>query len=67
MPEFVVTRTVWHPDASRRVAMIRQGGRGEPRPFGEGESLGVLEIVEIQPAGVLFRRDGVEIKRRVGR
>ena len=67
MPQFVVTRTVWHPDAGRRVAMIRRSGQDAAQAFGEGENLGVLEIVEIQPAGVLFRRDGVEIKRRVGR
>ncbi len=67
MPEFVVTRTVWHPEAGRRVAMIRRSGQDAAQAFGEGENLGVLEIVEIQPAGVLFRRDGVEIKRRVGR
>ena len=67
MPEFVVTRTGWHPEAGRRVAMIRRSGQNAAESFGEGETLGVLEIVEIQPAGVLFRRDGVEIKRRVGR
>ncbi len=67
MPEFVITRTVWHPEAGRRVAMIRRSGQDAAQAFSEGENLGVLEIVEIQPAGVLFRRDGVEIKRRVGR
>ncbi|MED5261336.1 MAG: hypothetical protein VX574_02905 [Myxococcota bacterium] len=67
MPEFVVTRTVWHPEAGRRVAMIRRSGQDAAQAFGEGENLGVLEIVEIQPAGVLFGGDGVEIKRRVGR
>jgi len=67
MPEFVVTRTVWHPEAGRRVAMIRRSGQSAAQAFGEGETLGVLEVVEIQPTGVLFRRDGVEIKRRVGR
>lgn len=67
MPEFVVLRTVWHPEASRRVAMIRLSGQSAAKAFGQGEAMGVLEIVEIQPASVLFRRDGVEIERRVGR
>jgi len=67
MPDFVVMRTVWHPEAGRRVAMIRVSGHREPKAFGEGDAMGVLEIVEIQPAAVLFRRDGVEIKRRIGR
>lgn len=67
MPDFVVMRTVWHPEAARRVAMIRVAGQGEAKAFGEGEAMGVLEIVEIQPSAVLFRRDGVEIVRRIGR
>jgi hypothetical protein len=65
-PEFTVKRIEWHPRAARRVVLIDTGGAAAPRPYGEGENLGVLEIVEITPTAVLFRRDGVEIRRAVG-
>lgn len=67
MPEFVVTQTVWHPAASRRVAMIRLKGQAAARSYSEGDDLGSLELVEIQPAAVVFHRDGVKIKRSIGR
>lgn len=67
LPEFVVKRIEWHPHAARRMVLIDQAGETSPRPYGEGENLGVLEIIEIAPTSVLFRRDGVEIRRRVGR
>ena len=67
MPEFVVTQTVWHPAASRRVAMIRLKGEPAARSYSQGDGLGSLELVEIQPAAVVFQRDGVRIKRSIGR
>lgn len=67
MPEFVVTQTVWHPAASRRVAMIRLKGEPAARSYSEGDGLGSLELVEIQPAAVIFRRGAVKIKRSIGR
>lgn len=66
IPEFVVTRTVWHPNAARRVASVQLKGASAVQLVSEGDEFGTLKVVEIQPAAVLFRRDGVEIKRRIG-
>ena len=66
IPEFVVTRTVWHPSAARRVASVQLKGASAVQLISEGDEFGTLKVVEIQPSAVLFRRDGVEIKRRVG-
>ena len=61
-----MTRTVWHPSAARRVASVQLKGASAVQLISEGDEFGTLKVVEIQPAAVLFRRDGVEIKRRVG-
>jgi len=64
--EVVVTRTVWHPSAERRVALVRGAGDSQEREVHEGESVGSLEVLRIEPSDVVFLRDGVEIRQRVG-
>ena len=65
-PEIVVTRTVWHPSPERRVAMVRAAGDSQEREVHEGESVGALQVLQIEPSDVVFLRDGVEIRQRVG-
>jgi hypothetical protein len=64
--EVVVTRTVWHPSAERRVALVRGAGDSQEHEVHEGESVGSLEVLRIEPSDVVFLRDGVEIRQRVG-
>lgn len=66
LPPIVVTRTVWHPEPGRREAVVELEGRAEPLRLREGDAVGTLVVGEIEPSGVLFLRDGVEIHARVG-
>jgi hypothetical protein len=65
-PEILVVRTVWHPIASRRVAVVEFGGNGEQVEIREGDMIGPLVVGEIEPSGVYFEQDGVELRKRVG-
>jgi hypothetical protein len=64
-PEIRVTRTVWHPRAERRSSLVGISGRA-PIKLQEGDQLGLLEVGTIEPSGVAFKYDGVEIRCRVG-
>ncbi len=64
-PEILVAQTVWHPRAERRLALVRISGRA-PIKLQEGDQLDLLEVDTIEPSGVAFRYDGVEIRIRVG-
>jgi hypothetical protein len=64
-PEIRVTQTVWHPRAERRLALVGISGRA-PIKLQEGDQLGLLEVGTIEPSGVAFKYDGVEIRCRVG-
>ena len=66
MPEVVVMRTLWHPSSDRRSAMIRVDGEDDTRQMVEGDSVGGLVLLKIEPSGVVFAHDGVQIQRRVG-
>jgi len=65
-PKVYVSRTVWHPVASRRIAYLEFEGRGEIVALREGESIGPLLVTEISPTEVSFDNRGSELKRRVG-
>ena len=65
-PDVYVARTVWHPIADRRVAVVEYGSSGETVELREGDVIGPLVVGEIQPSGVFFTHDGVELRRRVG-
>lgn len=64
-PEIRVTRTVWHPRAERRSSLVGISGRA-PIKLQEGDQLGLLAVGTIEPSGVAFKYDGVDIRCRVG-
>jgi hypothetical protein len=64
-PEIRVTQTVWHPRAERRLALVVISGQA-PIKIQEGDQLGLLAVGTIEPSGVAFKYDGVEIRCRVG-
>jgi hypothetical protein len=66
IPEVVVTRTLWHPLSDRRSATVRVNGEEGSRQMVEGDSVGGLVLLKIEPSGVVFAHDGVQIQRRVG-
>ena len=56
--------TRWHPDAARGTARVEvDGGTQQVK---EGDALGPLVVSTIEPSGVVFTHDGVELRRRVG-
>ncbi|MGH0035846.1 MAG: hypothetical protein ACQGVK_12540 [Myxococcota bacterium] len=61
-----VSSTVWHPSAARRSARIELAGESGARELREGDEVGDFTILEIEPAGVVFDRQGVRVRRRVG-
>jgi hypothetical protein len=66
VPDVYVARTLWHPIAERRVAIVEIGEGGEAVELHEGDAIGPLVVGEIEPSGVFFYHDGVELRRRVG-
>ena len=66
VPEVFVLRTVWHPDAERRVAEVEVRGRPEAVRLHEGDAVGPLVVGRIEPSGVVFLHEQVELRRRVG-
>jgi hypothetical protein len=66
LPDLVVVRTSWHPDASRRSAKVRVIETDETLTLREGDAVGGLVIEEITPSSVLFQAGEVEIRRKVG-
>ena len=65
VPEIEVTRTIWHPRSSQRSALIKVSG-ASPVRLREGDWLGSLEVGAIEPTRVVFRYDGVELRRGLG-
>ena len=64
IPGVLVQRTSWHPHEERRSAMVEvDGGVVEVR---EGDAVGAWVVASIEPSGVVFLRNGVEVRRRVG-
>jgi hypothetical protein len=66
VPDVFVARTVWHPVAERRVAEVEVRGRPEPLRLHEGDAVGPLVVGRIEPSGVVFLHEQVELRRRVG-
>jgi len=64
-PEVWVERTSWHPTPAKRSALVRVGADATLE-LREGDAVGGLVVKEIRPSGVLFLRDGAELKRAVG-
>ena len=66
MPEPSVLRTTWHPDPARRAAEVKLADSEESIRLREGDALGPLIVVAIEPLGVVFSHEGVELRRPVG-
>jgi len=69
IPSVLVTQTIWHPRAERRIALIERLDASDGEELlrmREGDRIGSLELVSIEPAGVVFVHDGIELRRRVG-
>jgi len=62
-----VVRTVWHPRPERRTALLETPEHETPRLYREGDAVGAAQVVRIEPSGVVFERDGRELRREVGR
>lgn len=65
-PDVVVSRLVWHPAAERRVAFVDPAGGGARREVREGDYVEDYVVRRIEPSLVVFARDGVEVRRRIG-
>lgn len=66
VPDLNVERTVWHPLAERRVAVVTLQDSGEVVELHEGDAIGPLVVRAIEPTAVVFLHDGVELRRRIG-
>lgn len=64
VPEVRVEQTRWHPDAARRSALVEVDGGS--REVHQGDAVGPLVVSTIEPSGVVFTHDGVELRRRIG-
>ncbi len=61
-----VARTIWHPSADRRFAYVEVSGQVGSLRVREGDLVGHLSVQKIEPWGVVFLDDGIEIRHRVG-
>lgn len=66
VPKLVVERTIWHPYAERRLAIVAIEGSDQALELHEGDIVGMLVVGKIEPSGVVFNHDGAELRRRVG-
>lgn len=64
-PEARVDSTTWHPDTARRLAVVSAPGAA-PVTLHEGDAIGELVVLRIEPAAVVFLYQGREVHRRVG-
>lgn len=64
--DVAVVRTVWHPKAERRTALLAAPDDATPREYREGDRVGALTLLRIEPSGVVFERDGAEVRQKVG-
>lgn len=66
IPAVFVARTVWHPRSERRIAEVNVEGRVDLLLLREGDAVGPLIVSQIDPSGVVFLHDQIEVRRRVG-
>ncbi len=66
VPAIRVEKTIWHPDADRRVAVVKLLGVDEVLRLKEGDAVGPLVVIGIKPGSVLFSHDNIEIQYNVG-
>jgi hypothetical protein len=66
IPTLSVEKTIWHPDADRRVVVVKLVDAEEVLRLKEGDAVGPLVVQAIEPGSVLFNHDGIEIVYNVG-
>jgi hypothetical protein len=66
MASVQVARTHWHPTPEKRIAIVEVAGRPAPIELHEGDRVGSLVVGTIEPSGVVFLRDGVEVRKPIG-
>jgi len=66
VPALNVEKTIWHPDADRRLAVVKLVDAEEVLRLKEGDAVGPLVVKAIKPGSVLFDHDGIEIVYNVG-
>jgi hypothetical protein len=66
LPTLSVEKTIWHPDADRRVAVVKLIDAEEVLRLKEGDAVGTLVVKVIKPDSVLFSHDGIEVVYNVG-
>jgi hypothetical protein len=66
LPELSIEKTIWHPDADRRVAIVKLIDAEEVLHLKEGDAIGPLVVKTINPGSVLFNHDSIEIRYNVG-
>jgi hypothetical protein len=66
LPAFRVEKTIWHPDANRRVAVVKMIDAEEVLRLKEGDAVGPLVVKAISPGSVLFDHDEIEVRYNVG-
>ncbi len=66
VPALTVERTIWHPDPSRRLAIVKLLDSEEPLRLKEGDAVGPLVVESIKPSSVVFDHDGIQVTYTVG-
>ncbi len=66
LPAISIEKTIWHPDSDRRVAVVKLIDAEEVLRLKEGDAIGPLVVIGINPGSVLFTHDGIEIQYNVG-
>lgn len=66
LPVLSIEKTIWHPDADRRVAVVRLVDTEKVLRLKEGDAVGPLVVIDIAPGSVLFNHDNIEIRYNVG-
>jgi hypothetical protein len=66
LPALSVEKTIWHPDADRRVAVVKLIDAEEVLRLKEGDAIGPLVVKTINPGSVVFNHDSIEIRYNVG-
>jgi hypothetical protein len=61
-----VEKTLWHPVAGRRVAVVTLPDHEGPLRVREGEVVGEVLVSKIEPSGVVFSGNRGEVRRAVG-
>jgi len=66
VPALTLERTIWHPDPSRRLAIVKLLDSEEPLQLKEGDAIGPLVVKSIKPSSVVFDHDGIQVTYTVG-